>query len=45
MYKKILSMAKSCFLNVKANVMQLNFVYFLLVVDFIMNFKVSLHPF
>lgn len=45
MYKKIVTMAKGCFLNVKANAMQLDFVYFPLVVDFIINFKGSLHPF
>lgn len=40
-------MAKACSLNEKANIraMQLDFVYFLLAVNFMIHFKVSLHPF
>lgn len=41
MYKKIVTMAKGCLLNVKA----IKLYIFFLVVDFIMNFKVSLYPF
>lgn len=36
-------MAKGCLLNAYA--MQFDFLFFLLVVEFVINFKVSLHPF
>ena len=43
----MVTMAKACLLNEKANAwaMQLDFVHFLLAVNYMIHFKVSLHPF